>query len=70
MIEDPRIEKINLTSGPMAVMGSTRMQATTIELCAMITVLEMALRGILAEINPVRKAGFALGALRGNTGPA
>jgi N-acetylmuramic acid 6-phosphate etherase len=34
IIEDPRIEKINLTTGPMAIAGSTRMQATSIQLCA------------------------------------
>ena len=28
-----RIEKINLTTGPMAITGSTRMQATSIQLC-------------------------------------
>src|SRR5262249_51021310 len=41
VIEDPRIEKINLTTGPMAISGSTRMQATTIQLCVLLTVLEM-----------------------------
>ncbi len=41
VIEDARIEKINLTTGPMAITGSTRMQATTIQLCVMLTVLEM-----------------------------
>src|SRR5204863_4786736 len=30
IIQEPRIEKINLTTGPMAITGSTRMQATTI----------------------------------------
>ncbi|MFA6235742.1 MAG: hypothetical protein WC635_00335 [Bacteriovorax sp.] len=30
IIENPRIKKINLTVGPMALTGSTRMQATTI----------------------------------------
>lgn len=30
VIEDPKIHKINLTVGPMALTGSTRMQATTI----------------------------------------
>lgn len=30
VIENPKIEKINLTVGPMALTGSTRMQATTI----------------------------------------
>ena len=42
VIEDARIvRKINLTTGPMAITGSTRMQATTIQLCVMLTVLEM-----------------------------
>jgi len=27
VIQDPRIEKVNLTTGPMAITGSTRMQA-------------------------------------------
>ena len=47
VIDDPRIVKINLTTGPMAVTGSTRMQATSIELLAMLTVLEMVLRRVL-----------------------
>ena len=34
VIENPGIEKINLTVGPMAVTGSTRMQASTILLAA------------------------------------
>lgn len=44
VIQDDRIEKINLTTGPMAITGSTRMQATSIQLCVMITVLEMVVR--------------------------
>ena len=51
-------EKINLTSGPMAIMGSTRMQATTIELCVMITILEMVVRDILAEMDPESAKGL------------
>ncbi|MBP6964860.1 MAG: hypothetical protein KBC96_10690 [Armatimonadetes bacterium] len=47
VIEDPRIEKINITTGPMAIMGSTRMQATSSELCTMITILEMVCRDLL-----------------------
>jgi N-acetylmuramic acid 6-phosphate etherase len=47
IIDEPRILKVNLTTGPMAVTGSTRMQATSIELLAMLTVVEMALRDIL-----------------------
>ncbi|MFB3854419.1 MAG: hypothetical protein ACE148_11420 [Vicinamibacterales bacterium] len=49
VIDEPRIEKVNLTTGPMAITGSTRMQATSIELLAMLTVLEMTLRDLLAE---------------------
>jgi N-acetylmuramic acid 6-phosphate etherase len=41
VIQDSRIEKINLTTGPMAITGSTRMQATSIQLCVMLTILEM-----------------------------
>jgi N-acetylmuramic acid 6-phosphate etherase len=49
VIDEPRIRKVNLTTGPMAITGSTRMQATSIELLAMITVLEMTLGEILAR---------------------
>jgi N-acetylmuramic acid 6-phosphate etherase len=49
VLDDPRIVKINLTTGPMAVTGSTRMQATSIELLAMLTVLEMVLRRLLGR---------------------
>jgi N-acetylmuramic acid 6-phosphate etherase len=44
IIQDARIEKINLTTGPMGITGSTRMQATSIELAVMVTVLEMVVR--------------------------
>jgi N-acetylmuramic acid 6-phosphate etherase len=52
VIDEPRIEKINLTTGPMAITGSTRMQATSIQICVMITLFEMALRHIFREIAP------------------
>jgi len=52
VIEDTRIEKINLTTGPMAITGSTRMQATTIQLCVLLTVLEMVLRDLMKELEP------------------
>jgi N-acetylmuramic acid 6-phosphate etherase len=54
VLDDPRIEKINLTSGPMAVTGSTRMQATSIELLAMLTVLEVVLRDLLGANGRLR----------------
>jgi N-acetylmuramic acid 6-phosphate etherase len=34
IIENPQIVKINLTHGPMAITGSTRMQATTVQILA------------------------------------
>lgn len=49
VIEDSRIEKINLTTGPMAITGSTRMQATTIQLCVLLTILEMVVRELCRE---------------------
>ncbi len=47
ILDDPRVERVTLTTGPMAITGSTRMQATSIQLLAMLTVLEMALRALL-----------------------
>jgi N-acetylmuramic acid 6-phosphate etherase len=58
VLDEPRIEKVNLASGPMAITGSTRMQATSIELLAMMTVLEMVLRELIGE-GARRGAGVA-----------
>jgi N-acetylmuramic acid 6-phosphate etherase len=58
VIEDPRIEKLNLTTGPMGITGSTRMQATTIQLCVLITVLEMVARRLMSEIKPEHAGQF------------
>ena len=52
VIQEPRIETINLTTGSMAITGSTRMQATSIQLCVMLTVLEMVIRDLMAEFYP------------------
>jgi len=52
IIEDPRVEKINLTTGPMAITGSTRMQATTIQLCVLLTVLEIVVRKLMNRLEP------------------
>jgi N-acetylmuramic acid 6-phosphate etherase len=52
VIQEPRVETINLTTGPMSITGSTRMQATTIQLCVMLTVLEMVFRDLLKELEP------------------
>ena len=56
VIQEPRIEKINLTTGPMGITGSTRMQATTSELAVMLTILEMTLRDLMAEFYPDESA--------------
>jgi N-acetylmuramic acid 6-phosphate etherase len=57
VIHDARIEKINLTTGPMGITGSTRMQATSIELAVMVTVLEMVVRELVGSgtgVSPVQ----------------
>ncbi len=54
IIQDARIEKINLTTGPMAITGSTRMQATSIQLCVLLTILEMVVRELMDEIGRAR----------------
>jgi N-acetylmuramic acid 6-phosphate etherase len=43
VLDEGAIGKLNLTTGPMAVAGSTRMQATTIELAVLAAALERAL---------------------------
>jgi len=49
VIQDARIEKINLTTGPMSITGSTRMQATSIQLCVMLTILEIVARELAGQ---------------------
>ena len=49
VIQEPRITKLDLATGPMAITGSTRMQATTIELLVIGAALETALVQLLRE---------------------
>ena len=49
IIADARIEKLNLTTGPMGITGSTRMQATSIQLAVIVTVLEMVVRDLVGS---------------------
>jgi len=49
VIEEPRITKLDLTTGPMAITGSTRMQATTAELFIVASALEIALVRFLQQ---------------------
>jgi len=52
VIEEPRIGKLDLTTGPMAITGSTRMQATTVELLVVGAALETALAQVLRDQLP------------------
>jgi N-acetylmuramic acid 6-phosphate etherase len=49
VLDDPRIGKISVPTGPQALTGSTRMQATTTSLYLMGLVLEDALRAVLLK---------------------
>lgn len=52
VIECPAVTILDLTSGPMAVAGSTRMQATTAELLVVGSALEEALIRLLPKLLP------------------
>ncbi len=49
VIEEPGITKINLTTGPQSITGSTRMQATTIETYVVGNILQAAAQRMLGE---------------------
>jgi hypothetical protein len=49
VLENPAITKINLTTGPQSITGSTRMQATTVETFIMGIILEFGIRRVLEE---------------------
>lgn len=63
VIQDHRIEKINLTTGPMAITGSTRMQATSIQLAVMLTILERVVRELSGRATDADIEGLTLSAL-------
>ncbi|MHB8996245.1 MAG: N-acetylmuramic acid 6-phosphate etherase family protein [Armatimonadota bacterium] len=52
VIQSPLVTVLDLATGPMAVCGSTRMQATTAELLAVGTALEQALARLLPQVLP------------------
>jgi N-acetylmuramic acid 6-phosphate etherase len=61
VLENPAITKINLTTGPQSITGSTRMQATTVETFIMGIILEFGIRGVLEEFlsdKELTKLGF------------
>ncbi|MGD9346435.1 MAG: hypothetical protein PVH84_11260, partial [Candidatus Aminicenantes bacterium] len=49
VLETEPITKINLTTGPQSITGSTRMQATTIETFILGVILELGIRRVLKE---------------------
>ncbi len=61
VIEEPGITKINLTTGPQAIAGSTRMQAATIETFVLGSALETAAERVLRKALPrkdLERLGF------------
>lgn len=61
VLEEPGITKINLTTGPQAITGSTRMQATTIETFVVGYILQIALDRSLRKylsVKEMEKLGF------------
>lgn len=61
VVENDAVTKLVLCTGPMAVAGSTRMQATTIEMLVAGTAFEMALADHLkSRLSPAQFAGLGL----------
>ena len=64
VLTEPGITKINLTTGPQAITGSTRMQATTIETFVVATIIETAVERVLGRAltaKDMTRLGFAPG---------
>ncbi|HOW86092.1 MAG TPA: hypothetical protein P5119_02905 [Candidatus Aminicenantes bacterium] len=68
-IAEPGITKINLTTGPQAITGSTRMQATTIETYVVAAIVETAVERVLAPVLSSREmAGLGFAGRTGREG--
>jgi N-acetylmuramic acid 6-phosphate (MurNAc-6-P) etherase len=68
VIDNPAITKINLTTGPQGITGSTRLQATTSETFVVGIILEEAIGRVLAEqlsSRELAELGFAPNTMRG-----
>lgn len=64
LIEDPRVTSLELTTGPMAIAGSTRMQATSIALLVIGSAMDTAVAKIMAidyqqPISPIAPQEYA-----------
>jgi N-acetylmuramic acid 6-phosphate etherase len=71
VLTEPGITKINLTTGPQAITGSTRMQATTIETYVVAAVVETAVGRALGRTlgrREMARLGFAAGQPGGDGG--
>ena len=61
VIDNPRISKINLATGPQAITGSTRLQATTSETFVLGIILEQAIDRVLKQLltaDEMQRIGF------------
>ena len=73
VITEPGITKINLTTGPQSITGSTRMQATTIETYVVAAIVETAVERALGKTlgrKDMARLGFAGGASEGGSAAA
>jgi N-acetylmuramic acid 6-phosphate etherase len=71
VLAEPGITKINLTTGPQAITGSTRMQATTIETYVVAAIVETAVERALAPAlgkRDMERLGFGAEANGGGGG--
>jgi N-acetylmuramic acid 6-phosphate (MurNAc-6-P) etherase len=71
VLTEPGITKINLTTGPQAITGSTRMQATTIETYVVAAIVETAVERVLGPVlgrRDMEKLGFGGGGAAGRDG--
>jgi N-acetylmuramic acid 6-phosphate etherase len=60
VLDEPRIHKLDLATGPMAITGSTRMQATTTELLVVGAALETAIGHAYASVGMAPESGVSV----------
>ncbi len=60
VLEEQRIHKLDLATGPMAITGSTRMQATTTELLVVGAALETAIAHAYASVGMAPKSAMSV----------
>jgi len=60
VLDEPRIRKLDLATGPMAITGSTRMQATTTELLVVGAALETAIGRAYASVGVAPESGVTV----------